>query len=89
MVRAKVAKGPKVKGKTTYAVKIDNASPLILNGLAVVGADVDEDDAQPRQLAGFSVSPRRSLVVPASEEVAKELGLKKNVHIVAADLSRL
>jgi hypothetical protein len=89
MVRAKVAKGPKVKGKATYAVQIVNASPLILNGLAVVGADVDEDDAQPRQLAGFSVSPRRSLVVPASEEVAKELGLKKNVHIVAADLSRL
>ena len=30
-------KGPKVKGKPTYKVRIDNASPLILNGLAVLG----------------------------------------------------
>jgi hypothetical protein len=88
LVQARVSKGPKVKGKDTYKVRIDNASPLILNGLAVLGAN-DADETRPRQLAGFSISPRRSMTVPATEEVAKELGLKKSVHLVAADLSSL
>jgi hypothetical protein len=90
MVRARVAKGPKAKGKDTYTVRIENASPLILNGLSVLGeSEADDAKAQPRQLAGFSISPRRSMTVPASEAVAKELGLKKNAHLVAADLSAL
>ena len=88
MVRARVSKGAKVKGKSTYTVRIDNASPLILNGLAVLGVD-DEETAKPRQLAGFSISPRRSMTVPASEEVAKQLGVNKAARLVAADLSRL
>jgi hypothetical protein len=89
MVRARVSKGAKkVKGKSTYTVRIDNASPLILNGLAVLGVD-DAEAANPRQLAGFSISPRRSMTVPATEEVAKQLGVNKSARLVAADLSSL
>ena len=39
LVRAQLKRGPTVKGKPTYTVRIDNASPLVLNGLAVLGAE--------------------------------------------------
>ncbi len=37
LVRAQLVKGPRAKGKITYGIKIENASPLVLHGLAVVG----------------------------------------------------
>jgi hypothetical protein len=88
MVRAQLARGPRSKGKITYTIRIDNASPLILNGLAVVGADGAAGD-EPKQLAGVAISPRRSMSVPATEDVVKALGLKKGIRIFAADLSGL
>ena len=87
LVRAQLSSGPREKGKPTYRVRIDNASPLILNGLAIVGADNDGD--QPKELSGICVSPRRSMTFPATEEVVKALGLKKGVRVTAADLSGL
>ena len=44
LVRAQLSKGPRVKGKETYRVRIDNASPLILNGLAVAGTSPKEGE---------------------------------------------
>ena len=61
---------------------------MILNGLAVVGADQPAGD-EPKQLAGVSISPRRSMTVPATEDVVKALGLKKGIRVFAADLSGL
>ena len=88
LVRATLSHGPREKGKPTYRIKVENASPLILNGLAIAGAAENEADA-PRRLAGLGVPPRRALTVPASAQVVETLGLKDGVRIVAADLSGL
>jgi hypothetical protein len=37
LVRAQLIKGPRVNGKATYQIRVDNASPLILNGLVLAG----------------------------------------------------
>jgi len=88
MVRAQYMRGPTVKGKATYQVRIDNASPLVLNGLAVLGTETKTEE-QPKELSGICISPRRSMTVPATEEVVKTLGLRKGIRVVAADLSGL
>ena len=43
----------------------------------------------PKVLVGICIAPRRSLTVPASEEVVKELGLKKGIRLVGLNLSGL
>ena len=88
MVRAQYMRGPNVKGKATYQVRIDNASPLVLNGLAVLGTETKTEE-QPKELSGVCIAPRRSMTVPATEEVVKTLGLRKGIRVVAADLSGL
>jgi hypothetical protein len=88
LVRVQLGKGVRDKGKMHYLLRIDNASPLVLNGLAALGTESKPDD-QPRVLAGICVSPRRSMSVGASEEVVKTLGLKKGIKLIALDLSGL
>ena len=88
LVRVQLGKGVRDKGKMHYSLRIDNASPLVLNGLAAVGTESQPDD-QPRVLAGICVSPRRSMTVGASEEAVKTLGLKKGIKLIALDLSAL
>jgi len=88
LVRAQLRRGPTVKGKPTYQVRIDNASPLVLNGLAVLGSESKAADSA-KPLLGISISPRRSMTVPASEDAVKTLGLRKGIRVVAADLSGL
>jgi hypothetical protein len=88
LVRVQLSKGVKDKGKMHYQLRIDNASPLVLNGLAAVGTTSKLDET-PKVLSGICLSPRRSMTVPASEEVVKALGLKKGVKLVALDLSGL
>jgi len=88
LVRAQLSKGPRVKGKETYRVRIDNASPLILNGLAVSGTSTKAGEL-PKVLSGICLSPRRSMTVPAGAEVVEQLGLKGGVRVIAADLSGL
>ena len=48
--------GPQVKGKATYQVRIENASPLILNGLAVLGTGDAEGEA-PKELSASASPP--------------------------------
>jgi len=88
LVRTQLTRGPREKGKETFKLRIDNASPLILNGLAVLGTE-NKDDVIPRVLSGIALSPRRTMSVPASEEVVKTMGLKKGIKLVAIDLSGL
>jgi len=88
LVRTQLTKGPREKGKQTYRIRIDNASPLILNGLAAVGATAN-DGQTPRILSAISLPPRKSMTVPASEELVTKLGLKKGLRVVALDLSAL
>ena len=41
-----------VKGKPVYKVRIDNASPLILNGLAILGVGEGKAEQAPKVLSG-------------------------------------
>ena len=78
----------KDKGKLIYQLRIDNASPLVLNGLAMLGTASKEDE-MPKVLRGSASRRGRSLTVPASEDVVRTLGLKKGIKLVALDLSGL
>ena len=88
LVRTQLVKGPRAKGKPTYQIRIENGSPLILNGLATLGTESPKDEA-PKVLSGISIAPRRSMTLPASEEMVRVLGLKKGIRLVAGDLSGL
>ena len=90
MVRAQVIKGAttREKGKLIYQIRIDNASPLILNGLALLGP-ASKTAEIPKVLSGISIPPRKSMTVPASEEVVRSLGLKQGIRVMAIDLSGL
>src|SRR5512135_1998172 len=88
LVRARLSKGPMVKGKQVYKVQIDNASPLILNGLAILGGAPKEGEA-PKVLSGISIAPSKKMIVPATAEVVDRLGLRKGIRVIAADLSGL
>jgi hypothetical protein len=86
MVRAQLSAGPRSKGKPTYKIKIENASPLILNGIAVLGKG---SETESKVLSGISIAPQRSMTLPATDEMVKSLGLKKGIRVIAADLSGL
>lgn len=90
LIRVQLAKekGRDRKGKDQYRIKIDNLSPLILNGVALGGPKLDADRA-PTGLAGFSLPPRKSLSVPMGIEAVERLGLTEGVRVLAADLSGL
>ena len=90
LVRAQVIKGAttREKGKLVYQIRIENASPMVLNGLALLGTESPEKET-PKVLTGICVSPRRSLTIPASEDVVKAFGLKKGIKLTALDLSGL
>jgi hypothetical protein len=89
-VRVELDTGPRVKGRETYKVRIDNASPLVLDGLALAPPEADPA-AKPSLLLGISLPPRKSLAVPASPEVVQRLKLrpKQAVRVLSADLSGL
>jgi hypothetical protein len=89
LVRCQLSKAGVVKGKTLYKIRIENASPLILNGLAILGNGTTKVEATPKVLSGISVSPRKSMTVPATSDTVDELGLRKGVRVIAADLSGL
>ena len=90
LVRAQVIKGSaqKDKGKLIYQIRIENASPLILNGLAIIGTASKEGEL-PKVLSGIAIPPRKSMLVPTPEESIKTLGLKKGIKVTALDLSGL
>jgi hypothetical protein len=88
LVRMQLARGPRVKGKESFRIKIVNDSPMILNGLALGGSEVG-DDSLPSVLAGLSIPPLKSLTVPATAEMVTRLHLKDGVSPIAADLSGL
>jgi hypothetical protein len=90
VVRAQVIKGSaqKDKGKLVYQIRIENASPLILNGVAFVGT-ASAPDEMPKLLSGIAIPPGRSMLVPTPEESVKTLGLKKGIKVLALDLSGL
>ena len=89
LVRAQLSKtATKVKGQDVYKVRIDNASPLVLNGVAVLGNEAKTGEL-PKVLSGISVSPGKSMTVPATSEMVEQLGLRRGLRVIAADLSGL
>ena len=90
LVRAQVKKTDQmVKGKAIYKVRIDNASPLILNGVALLGAGKTKTESTPKNLAGIGVSPFRSMTLPITSDMVDHFGLRKDVRVIGADLSGL
>jgi hypothetical protein len=90
LVRAQVLKGSaqREKGKLIYQIRIENASPLILNGLAMLGTASEQDEVA-KVLSGIAISPHRTMLVPMHEDVVKSLGLRKGIKVLALDLSGL
>jgi hypothetical protein len=76
---------PKTLG--AYVIRIENYSPLLLNGLAVSGMKAKSGDPV-KLLLGISLAPRRTFVVPVTAESVEKLGLK-DIKPVALDLSGL
>ena len=90
LVRAQISKtSAMAKGKPVYKVRIDNASPLILNGLALIGSGKSKTETTPKIISGFSLSPRKSMSLPITGDMVDQFGLRKDVRVIAADLSGL
>jgi hypothetical protein len=88
--RTSLVKGPMSHGKATYRVRIENVSPLVLNGLALSGAaSTARDKSALSALAGFSLPPRKTLTLPVSSDLVERLDLMDGIKTVAADLSAL
>ncbi len=76
------------QGKNAYRIRVENGSPLVLNGLALGGREA-KSGSQPATLIGLSLPPRKAMTIPATQEAVRRLGSRKRVHILAADLSGL
>jgi hypothetical protein len=78
----------RTQSKPMYRLRLINASPLILNGVALSGTS-SATDVELSTLAGFTIPPHRDHAFPASAEMIDRLGLKSGVRVMAADLSGL
>jgi hypothetical protein len=87
-VRAQVLEPYNDRDKVVYPVRIENASPLLLNGFAAVGI-FSPPALPPRTLAGISLPPHKSMTITAGAEFVKELGLEQGVRMTAVNLSGL
>jgi hypothetical protein len=76
------------KGKLIHVLRIENASPLILSGLAIQGATSKSDETS-RVLTSLGIPPRKYLSLPASDDVFRTLGFKQGIRVTALDLSGL
>ncbi len=63
----------KIKGKDVYKVRIDNASPLILNGVAVLGNESNTDEL-PEVLSGISLLARQEHDRPGDRRDGRATG---------------
>jgi hypothetical protein len=75
------------RAKDLYTIRVENYSPLMLNGVAVLGSNAKEGDPA-KMLLGVAISPRRSLSLPATGESVERLGLKE-IKVIGLDLSGL
>jgi hypothetical protein len=88
LVRVELSPGPRIKGKATYEIRLDNASPLVLKGLAVAGSATGTA-VRPSHLLGISLPPQKHLSVPVSAKAVERLRLKEGIQILGADLAKL
>jgi hypothetical protein len=89
VVRVRLIKGRKgIEGQATYTVQVDNISPMILNGVSMIGG-LAKPSEPPRYLLGVALPPQRSLQLPINPGTVEAQGLKKGMHLVGVDLSAL
>jgi hypothetical protein len=50
---------------------------------------VSRSSEPPKVLSGISISPRKSMTLPANEDMVKALGLRQGIRLMAIDLSGL
>jgi hypothetical protein len=86
LIRARLTR--EGKGKDSYRIRIENSSPFVLAGVSLGGSE-PKGNARPSTLVGLSLSPRRTLTVPATREVVGRLGFANGIRVVAAHLSGL
>ena len=65
------------QGKVAYRIRIENGSPLVLNGLTL-GCRESGPDSQPATLVGLSLPPRKAMTIPASQAMARRVGLRRS-----------
>jgi hypothetical protein len=80
-----IAAAPKTVG--AYVIRVENYSPLLLNGLAISGMKAKAGDPI-KLLLGISLAPRRTFAVPVTAESVEKYGLK-DIKPIAVDLSGL
>jgi hypothetical protein len=88
LVRVQLSKPKRVQDKLVYQLQIANDSPLILNGLALIGPE-EAAKAEAKTLAGFSLPPHKTMNLPATSDTVQKLGLKEGVRVIAVNLSGL
>jgi hypothetical protein len=88
LVRARMIRRQTLGGTPTYTYQVDNASPLLLNGFAVVGTQAKPTEP-PHLLLGISIPPQRSLQFSLTAAQVESFGMKKGTRLVALDLSAL
>jgi hypothetical protein len=81
-------KSKDASGHPTHHIRIENASPLVMNGIMLVGPSGKASE-HPTGLAGLSIPPRKRLTVPVTADAIDRLGLANGIQVLAADLSGL
>jgi hypothetical protein len=77
----------KVDGRKIYSLRVDNASPLVLSGLAVKSPSTDKEVAT---IMNLSIRPHKSILLPLDPKAVSRFGLAgKGVKAIAADLTAL
>ncbi len=89
---ARLLKGPRVKGKDTYAIQVKNLSPFVLSSVAVGGLEAPQAGSKDETggvLEPVFVAPGRIATLHTVKDVVDALKLKKGVRAIGADLSGL
>ena len=86
LVRVQVT-DKKVDGRKVYSLRVDNASPLVLSGVAVKSGSTDKEIAT---IMNLSVRPHKSVAIPMDPKTVSRYGLAgKGVKAIGADLTAL
>jgi len=86
LVRVQVT-DKKVDGRKVYSLRVDNASPLVLSGVAVKSGSTDKEVAT---IMNLSVRPHKSVAIPMDPKTVSRFGLAgKGVKAIGADLTAL
>ena len=83
LVTTRVVAGPRIKGKSSYRLEIQNRSPLVLNSVAIGVEHEADGSTTPTLYQAIALPPERKLVFPIGETNRHE------TRVLAADLSSL